>query len=159
MRLPRPYIPIATRLIVAERQIEQLTGVGNACRRFDPLSQTKLLELLLGALFGDKKVELHHRPALVNRRRKRNGDYDPPANDPNYLVYLPEDEHDIETRVRGLHGQHSDLAIVRKRKRKERKTKRPKRKWASRPLRSANRWPKRSFRQSPSRVISSTNRH
>jgi hypothetical protein len=44
--------------------------------------------------------------------------------------------------VRGLRGQHSDLALARKRKRKERKVKRPKRKWSSRPLKSGSRWPK-----------------
>jgi hypothetical protein len=52
------------------------------------------------------------------------------------LVYLPEDDHDIETRVRGQHGQYSDLALARKRKRAERKRTKPKRRWQSRP------WPK-----------------
>jgi hypothetical protein len=100
------------------------------------------LSVVLEALFGDAKVELHHRPALVNRQRKNNGDYVPDANDPEYLFYVPEDEHDIETRVRGLHGQHSDLALARKHKRKERKAKRRKIKWASRPLRSRSNWPR-----------------
>jgi hypothetical protein len=95
---------------------------------------------LLGA-----ELELHHRPALLNRERDGN-DYIPRANDPDYLVYLPKDDHDIETRVRGQRGQHSDLGLARKRKRKERKSKRRKTKWSSRPLRSANRWPKKKLR-------------
>lgn len=148
-RLPRPYIPLSVRVVVAERQ----------CRKADitPLSETHTSAALprrlsdrlsynLRQLFGENKIELHHRPALVNRRRKRNGDYDPPANDPDFLVYLPEDVHDIETRIRGLRGQHSDLALARKRKRLERKATRPKRKWGSRPLQSASRWPKRKMR-------------
>jgi hypothetical protein len=43
--------------------------------------------------------------------------YDPPANSADHLIYLAADDHDIETRVRGLHGQHSDLGIARKNKR------------------------------------------
>jgi hypothetical protein len=86
---------------------------------------------LLFELFGLVKVELHHRPALMNRLQV-DGKYFPDAADPDYLVYLPVDKHDIETRVRGLHGQHSDLAIARKRKRIERKTKRPRSKLRSR---------------------------
>jgi hypothetical protein len=71
---------------------------------------------------------------LVNRRRyQRNPGaevkYIPPANSPDHLVYLLKDDHDVETRVRGQHGQHSDLALARKRKRKERKAKRRKHKW------------------------------
>jgi hypothetical protein len=129
------------------------------------------LRELLYVLFGDEKVELHHRPALCNRQRSATVKgivYDPPANDPDYLVYLPADEHDIETRVRGQHGQHSDLALARKRKRAEkkankqrikavgyflawkrrqqRKAKRLKTHWPKRKLRSANRWPKKKLR-------------
>ena len=91
-----------------------------------------MLKLLLFELFGLTKAELHHRPALCNRNVDGNGNYDPAANDPEFLIYLPVDDHDIETRVRGLHGQHSDLAIARKRKRIERKTKRPRSRLRSR---------------------------
>ncbi len=141
MRLPRPYIPLSVRVQVAERQLEGI----NYEAPVKPLSE-RLRKLLafLGALCGTgciEKMELHHRPALLNRPRKRNGAYLPDANDMRFLVYLPEAEHDIETRVRGLHGQHSDLALARKRKRSERKAKRPKTRWPSRPLRSASRWP------------------
>lgn len=142
--LVRPYIPIAVRVKVAERQLlerEMLCFVGSLSTR---------LKFSLQSLFWNAKetAELHHRPALVNRQRKRNGDYEPPANDPDYLVYIAEDDHDIETRVRGLHGQHSDLGMARKNKRiarnrdpKRRKTK----------IRSANRWPPKGSQKLPRR--------
>ncbi len=161
MRLPRPYIPLRVREQVIDRQIKaagfrstwSIKYVGSAAVRV----KWKLQEF-----FGEP-VELHHRPALVNRPRiKWSGRYVPDANDPDYLVYLPATDHDIETRVRGQHGQHSDLGLARKRKRKERKAKlhedgrpvwtarqrqgpHPKRKWPSRSLRSASRWPKRKL--------------
>lgn len=102
------------------------------------------LKFALGLLFGNRKSELHHRPALVNRRRYvRNNKtfYDPTANSADHLVYLLAEDHDIETRVRGLRGQHCDLGLARKRKRAERKKTRPKRTWASRPFRGVSRWP------------------
>lgn len=157
-RLPRPYIPIAVRVQVAERQFDAATsfahenGERNASvfRTFVDREHWKRttslgeqLDTFLRLLFGDAKVELHHRPALVNRARKRNGDYDPPANDPAHLIYLVDVDHDIETRVRGQHGAHSDLGQARKNKRiannrnpRRRKVKIPQRK---------NPWPKRSF--------------
>ncbi len=155
--LPRPHIPLAVRVQVAGRQLRErgesldrsiLYGLGllmDDGSAGDPtLSAARKLQRLLSALFGDKKAELHHRPALINRRRKRNGDYDPPANDPGFLVYLLEDDHDIETRIRGQHGQHSDLGLARKAKRIAR-NRDPKRKKAT--IRSANRWPPRGSRK------------
>ena len=146
VKLPRPYIPVSVRVRVIERQLLQvgiapLSATHGAAAK--PRRLADRLAFNIRERFGDKKVELHHRPALVNRRRKRNGEYDPPANDPDFLVYLPKDEHDIETRVRGQHGQHSDLALMRKRKRKERKATRCKTKWPKREMQSASRWPKR----------------
>ena len=148
MRLKRPHIPLSVRVRVIERQ---LLEVGITPFIFtNRLSLGRQLGYHLVDRFGYQKVELHHRPALINRQKYvRNGKilYRPDANDENYLVYLPADEHDIETRVRGQHGQHSDLALVRKRKRKERKATRRKTKWPSRPLRSASRWPKRKSKR------------
>jgi hypothetical protein len=144
-RLPRPYIPVAVRAEVVWRQLVEanLAQFVNIPER----NKGVWVERQLRRLFGDSsKVELHHRPALVNRRRNRN-EYNPPANDPAFLVYLPEDEHVIETRVRGPRGQHSDLAIARKRKRAERKNRRLKYRWPSRPLRSASRWPAKRTRK------------
>lgn len=145
-RLHRPRIPLAVRVLVIERQ---LLEVGIAPLMANGHTLTYRLAAGLLELFSVEKVELHHRPALVNRRRYiRNGKvfYDPPANSAEHLVYLPEADHDIETRVRGVGAQLSDLAIARKRKRKERKARRPKTRWASRPLQSASRWPTQRMR-------------
>lgn len=137
-RLARPYIPLAVRLAVAE---QQCFGA-NIQTDIDlsKLSTGAKLKERLRLLFGNHKSELHHRPALVNRRRKRNGDYDPPANDAGHLVYLEEGDHDIETRIRGQHGQHSDLGLARKRKRIAR-NRDPNRKKVKIPQRK-NPWPK-----------------
>lgn len=114
----------------------------------DPtLSAARKLASLLRQLFGEQKVELHHNPALVNRRRKKNGDYDPPANSKHHLEYMVEDAHDVETRIRGRNGQHSDLGLARKNKRiaKNRKP-RPKSgiKWITK-AQAKKVWPSRPF--------------
>jgi len=115
MRLPRPYIPLGIRVQVAERQLRERYPARAPSIFYgldEPMPLATRLRRLLAAIFGsDAKLELHHRPALINRRRKGNN-YDPPANSPDYLVYLPKDEHDVETRVRGVGAQLSDLAIA-----------------------------------------------
>lgn len=116
MRLHRPYLPVSVRLVVAERQFREKFPAGF------PVNGTggKRLAGLLGALFGETPYQLHHRPALCNRRRSaRRGVvvYDPPANDPAHLVYLAKDVHGIETRVRGVGALRSDLGQLRYNKR------------------------------------------
>jgi hypothetical protein len=126
-RLHRPYIPIDIRLIVASRQLRDrgakldrsiLYGLGLQFAGGFPgdptLSFSRKLRSVLAALFGNAKVELHHRPALLNRPRNRSGtDYVPSANDPDFLIYLEKGAHDIETRVRGIGAQRSDLSQAR----------------------------------------------
>ena len=151
MRLYRPTIPLEVRCRVLIRQLGDF-WVDEALKENHGRLGLFYVELYgrLTALLGDVRLELHHRPALVNRQKTvRDGQttYLPDANDPEFLVYLPQQEHDIETRVRGIGAQLSDLAVARKRKRKERKAKRTKRRWPSRPLKSASRWPKRSFKR------------
>lgn len=138
MRLPRPYIPWSVREQVVDRQMEE-AGMWPSFAAETARSCERRVRLKLEELFG-RPVDLHHRPALINRERStvfKTGAlaYIPDANNPNYLIYLfagAGEEHDVETRVRGQHGQHSDLALVRKRRRKERKAKRPKRQWPKR---------------------------
>jgi hypothetical protein len=99
--------------------------------------------------------------------------YKPDANDPEHLIYREAAAHRIKTNVRGEHGQHPDRVLIKKMRRHEKAVPRAastgtprkpsyanrktgfrsavnksklKRKWASRPLRSASRWPKRSKR-------------
>lgn len=120
MRLYRPYIPLQIRVIVASRQLRErgfeldLHLLHSLENNFENMSSGRKLKVLLHALFKGAKVELHHRPALVNRPRNRRGNgYIPPANDPDHLIYLEEGAHDIETRVRGVGAQRSDLSQAR----------------------------------------------
>ena len=85
--------------------------------------------------------------------------YIPDANDPEHLFYRPHGaqfagSHDVKTRIRGDHGQFSDLALIKRERRRQKKAtpakrdftfrtnkSKLKRKW---PKRKTN-WPKRSF--------------
>lgn len=119
MKLFRPYVSVSIRLQVAERQCLE-AGI-SAPYPSIPLSDGAKLHACLYHLFFDRKFELHHRPALVNRPwNKRKHDYDPPANSPKHLIYLAADDHDIETRVHGVGAQRSDLGQRRYNKRVER---------------------------------------
>ena len=166
MNVARKYIPLAVRVQVAARQLRERSGALDRsilyglgllfdCDAGDPtLSSRGMLRNLLFALFGPEKSELHHRPSLVNRPwNKRKQDYDPPANSPEHLVYLPKDNHRIETLVRGERGQLSDAGLRRKNKRMAKNREKrsatrikrgghsyrkikvlPKRQWTSRPF-------------------------
>jgi hypothetical protein len=133
VKLPRPYVPLRVRVAVAERQFFEIhkRQPSMAFMKTRILSQRVKLEWLLVTMFGSKLIELHHRPALLNRSYV-NGKYHPDANDPAFLVYLPADDHAVETRVRGQHGDYSDLAKRRKAKRIAQKTKRPRSRLRSR---------------------------
>lgn len=133
MRLFRPYVPLAVRVQVASRQLRVIEPSldWELMQATPSLPDRQRLSLLLGCLFIGEPCHLDHDPALVNRKfNKRTKKYTPDANDPRYLTYRTKAEHDTKTRVRGDHGQHSDLALVRKRKKLKRKAARPKRKWA-----------------------------
>ncbi|MHB8272029.1 hypothetical protein [Bradyrhizobium sp.] len=116
-RLYRPHIPISVRCQVAERQFHARFPNGHQPYDLLKLDWTlaRRLKWLLFMLFGDgAKTELHHRPALVNRPwNPRRKDYDPPANSPEHLFYLLEGDHDVETRIRGIGAQRSDLSQAR----------------------------------------------
>lgn len=123
MRLPRPPIPLAVKLAVAERMIAERRAAGQADIAFVKSgSGYKLLYDLLGELFPpwgiNTPLHLDHDPALCNRKfSDRTGKYKPDANDPKFLVYRTKADHDIKTRVRGDGAQLSDLAMLRKNKR------------------------------------------
>lgn len=145
-RLHRPYIPVEIRCIVAERQLAERGIVwGDRLKRYSASAQ---LKSMLALLFPDGKADLHHRPALVNRHRYvRNGKvfYDPPANSAEHLVYLKAgkgEDHDIETRVRGIGAQRSDLAQARYLKKVAKNRAKKKASKSSWPQ-GKTRWPKR----------------
>jgi hypothetical protein len=123
MKLPRPHIPIPTRIKVAQRQLRGF-GASDALMFKDIMETPAVyldrllagLSIYLGVLF--KPLHLDHDPALCNRKYSyRTGRYTPDANDPRYLIYRTQADHDIKTRVRGDGAQLSDLAKRRKTKR------------------------------------------
>ncbi len=152
--MKRPHIPMNVRVKVAARQLRQTSTIAASVLYGldDPtLSDSRRLRILLGHLFGTEKFELHHRPALVNRhsyvrvvKGRAKLFYRPAANDQDFLVYLPKDDHGIETRVRGIGALRSDLGQRRYNKRvaenRGLRKRRPKAK-----IKSQTSWPKRSF--------------
>lgn len=154
MRLYRPYTPFAIRLAVVLRQLgvdaaiaaaKVKSSVEAGTLEADFAASLYLLALAQKVMIAE--LELHHRPGLLNRRKyKRNGKtvYEPDANDPDHLFYLPRGDHDVETRVRGLHGQHSDLGLARKLKRIA-KNRDPNRRTAKIAQPKNRKWPSRPF--------------
>ncbi len=162
-RLYRPHIPLEVRCRVALRQL------GSDPERIERrmlsehhhsggIGYAKFLAHLLGELARElgcevKDLRLDHDPALCNRKQKvhwRGDDvlglnriviYTPAANDPEHLLYRTHAAHDIKTRVRGEKGQFSDLALLRREKKRKKPSKR-KQKMPSRPFPKI----KRSFR-------------
>jgi hypothetical protein len=130
--LPRPYIPLDVRCAVADRQFAL----------FPPPRTKKELDIVLRLMFGNVPVHLDHEPALALRKRTNTGRYIPPANDPNHLIYRVEEEHRTKTLHRGDHGQFSDIALIRRQK---------KRKLKSQPNKPAWKWPKRNLPSRPMR--------
>lgn len=161
MKLLRPYIDIRTRCIVATRQCGwSATGIPGLMRLHQG-HYGRLLQRILAEL-GEKigtPLHLDHDPALENRPfNKRTRKYTPDANDPDYLFYRSKQSHRIKTLVRGDGALRSDASQRRYLKKvaknragvqpvkrgvgSRRKSKVLTRKWFSRPLRSASRWPK-----------------
>lgn len=167
-RLYRPHIPLSVRVQVAYRQLG-FTGclaepdhrTGRVSASWELKRALDALSFLLGCEVKD--LRLDHHPALCNRQQFRNGRgeivrYVPDANDPNHLIYRSHADHDIKTRVRGDGAQHSDLALRRIAKRRERKAergklstnrlakpakRRNKKPWPNRPMPKGRGFPKR----------------
>jgi len=157
-RLFRPHIPLAVRVQVAERQLKE--KLGRLPPRMTP-SNGAWLAVLLGLLAPTMGCEvadlrLDHDPPLGAREKHGEGKrtvYSPAANDPEYLAYRPHGaqyagSHDVKTRIRGDHGQYSDIQLIKRERRRQRKADgRPKKKWATRSNLSTKgaRFPKRKF--------------
>ena len=120
MKLIRPYIPLKIRLEVIARQAlvdGQLKAVLYAVTAIKKDSER--LAYLLQCKFGDERFHLDHHPCLALRYfDDETGQYDPPANSVEHLIYRVAEDHEIKTRIRGDHGQFSDLALIRREKRR-----------------------------------------
>jgi hypothetical protein len=76
------------------------------------------------------EMRLDHDPALALRQQFKNGRgeiirYVPDANSPDDLQYRPhgaqhEGSHDTKTRIRGPHGQYSDIQLIKRQRRRDR---------------------------------------
>ncbi len=142
MRLVRPHIPLSVRCEVALRQL----GRQHEAIEIVDAHHGQMRELLDHLLFelscwlGCYATELHldHNPALGLRKfNKRTQKYTPDANSPDHLVYRTKEDHDRKTRMRGDHGQYSDLTMMKRERRRKKKAAgklKPKRKIQSRPF-------------------------
>jgi hypothetical protein len=154
-RLYRPPVPLEVQYRVALRQlgtlwIDQAVREAKKERRLGHwvgYAKGRLADLL-GCTVKD--LRLDHNPPLAARQRNGEGKntvYTPDANDPEFLAYRPHGtqfagSHDVKTRIRGDHGQYSDLVLIKRERRRQKKrtsekrtkVRPPKRKWPSRPF-------------------------
>lgn len=178
MRLPRPHIPLKIRCLIVLRQLGEMwphdviqewranpTVAPEHRPTYGKLlaERLRLLAALLRCELAD--LRLDHDPPLGAREKVfKNGEhvgYKPGANDPEHLFYRPHGtghagSHDVKTRIRGDHGQFSDVALIKRARRRERK---PAQKPGARPTSSKSpktgaqlkhragkrRWPSRPF--------------
>lgn len=162
-RLFRPAIPAEVRCRVLLRQLgemfpeaviaEHRRGLGALAEAL----QRRLAELLQCTV---KDLRLDHDPPLGLRPRSGEGRatvYVPDANDPEFLAYRPhgtefEGSHDVKTRIRGDNGQFSDITLIKRERRRQKKEAaakqptRPKFGKTKQKIRSGKTaWPKRAF--------------
>lgn len=138
-RLPRPPIPLPVKLTVALRDLGELTPeqIAVLVKHHRGRWRGRLRQVLqslarkLGCEVTD--LRLDHDPPLGARQKiwedgiiggKIIG-YVPDANNPDHLGYRPhattfDGSHDVKTRIRGEHGQHSDIVRIKRQRRLER---------------------------------------
>lgn len=132
-RLYRPSIPLFVKCQVLIRQLEYDDLSAKIMLAVHQRKYGALVENLLGRLAGKlgcerSELRLDHDPALGMRKKRGEGKntvYAPNANDPAFLRYRPhgaqhEGSHDVKTRIRGDHGQYSDVVLIKRQRRRER---------------------------------------
>jgi hypothetical protein len=143
MRLPRPYVSLTTRILIARRQMHEsgMTTLGIMLTNHYGKTPREELRQQLFALFGDNSVHLDHDPPLAVREKiRRKGKivgYRPDANDPDFLIYRSADAHRFKTNVRGDGAQYPDRVRIKKIRRIEKSRRKRKYNWPTRPLRSS----------------------
>jgi hypothetical protein len=98
MKRPRPYIPLAVRVELAEQYCEKGLWWPLYCTAVEAGGMTlgRRFAILIGHL--PKGVQLDHDPALILREfNARTGKYTPDANDPAHLVYREKADHQQKT--------------------------------------------------------------
>jgi hypothetical protein len=159
-RLYRPSIPLKARCRVALRQLGEMfiDDVIDANEgRYGALLAGLLIRLAELLRPGESiRLHLDHDPPLgareqIKARHPAPYAYRPDANDPEFLIYREAEAHGIKTRVRGEHGQHSDLTLIKREKRRLNKNLKKNRSiWRSssqgkKRARPTTNWPKRKF--------------
>ena len=150
-RLYRPTIPLDVKCRVALRQLGEL-WIDDAIEAHKGALGAFLAQLLkkLAELLGEEKLHLDHDRALAVRKRRGEGKktiYDPPANDPDHLLYRGEIAHRLKTNRRGDGAQYPDRVLIKRERKRHGRAK--KSTWPKNLLRSASRWPKgRKWRKS-----------
>lgn len=174
---PRPAIPVEVKCRVVLRQLEYGNQIENVIahhradftvapsyRRTHGKLLASILPLLSARFNCDvADLRLDHEPALRVRKynpriKKVAARYTPNANDPEAMLYRPhgaqfEGSHHVKTNVRGDHGQFPDRILIKRERRRERKSAKPPRKiqklftrpHAKIPAR-VNRWPPKGAR-------------
>jgi hypothetical protein len=144
-KLYRPHVPLSVCCEVAERQLRAAGEIKDVIAVAGSRTYSNKLRTLLPWLAWvlgcePSELRLDHDPPLAARPRNSQGlglksRYEPDANDPDHLFYRPHGaqhagSHDVKTRIRGDHGQLSDLALIKKARRYDplTKNKPPKRK-------------------------------
>ena len=132
-RLYRPSIPLAVKCRVVMRQlgemfIEDVLAAHPGKLKLLLSAKMTAFAIITGCEVSD--LRLDHDPPLAARPRERRGlgrvtYYMPDANDPDHLFYRPhgaqfEGSHDVKTRIRGDHGQFSDIQLIKRQRRRER---------------------------------------
>lgn len=166
-RLYRPAIPVHVKCRVVLRQlgemfIDDTIELYRKNRNLGWLLEVSLAKY--AALLKCEVVDLRldHDPALGLRQRTGEGKrtvYKPDANDPAALAYRPHGaqfagSHDVKTRIRGDHGQYSDIVLMKRERRREKKAaaakmrnKLPKFKARRKAIRCRWKWPKRKLQK------------
>jgi hypothetical protein len=159
-RLYRPHIPALVKLRVILRQLGEMfpddvisTARKNRAVQRQLAGCLEIYAANLGCTVAD--LRLDHDPPLGVRKQKiknQRFSYVPDANDPEYLFYRPHGtqfagSHDVKTRIRGDHGQFSDIVLIKRARRRERGPKPKRANWPKRPMKSGSRWPKKGVRK------------
>jgi hypothetical protein len=157
-KLYRPTIPLEVKCCVVLRQLGEMFVEDAIAANKGQLGSflAVLLNRFAALIKCDvKDLRLDHDPALALRRRRFTGggrfpvEYIPAANDPEHLFYRPhgtqfEGSHDVKTRIRGDHGQFSDLVLIKRERRRLRNASEKKSSLLAK-KRQDRKWPKRPF--------------
>jgi hypothetical protein len=133
MRIYRPNVPDSIKIGVAYRILRTTEPAEVAA-----LSMKRRLAIAryaLGERLGcsEKDLRLDHDPPLAGRPFDvKTRLYTPDANHPEHLFWITAADHRTKTIIRGANGQYSDIVLIKRERRLQRRKTKPKKKfqWA-----------------------------